>query len=204
MIKKSKYISLSLFFIFLLLGVFTVKEQSNLLNISFRLISLLSLISYYVLTVKNRNPYFVLALITFLISDVFFSINSSHLLGGIALILSRGFLILVISPDCKKGDKKLLLSIIVLMLLLCAVLLQFYYQDTMFFYISIFVCLALTVLIALTFSILLQSQKKNEYSAMFLGLFLLLFLIPFLEYKKFPRGKLILCYLILLQYFYIS
>lgn len=184
MMKKSKYIALISFFVFFFLGLFTIKEESDLSNTFFRVISLLSLTVYYVLSVKNKNFYFVLALITFLISDAFFSINSSHLLGVIGAILSRSLLIKIIIPDCKNADKKSLFFIIILMTLLCGVLLYFYYEDTILFYTAAFACLTLAILTSLTFSVLLENKKRKKYIAMFLGISLFIISDAFFGIQK--------------------
>lgn len=172
MIKKSKYIALILFFVFFLLGLLSIKEESNLPNTIFRVVSLSSLLVYYLLSVRNSNFYFVLVLIAFLVSDALFSVDFSHLWGVVTVVISRGFLIKVIIPDSKNVEIKPLYSLIILMLFLCGVLLYFYYKNTFFFYTAAFSTLSLAILTSLTFLILLENKKRKEYIAMFLGVFL--------------------------------
>lgn len=173
----TKTISRNTIFLFLfalscVLIPFAIKANNTSFIVFLRVIRIVFLILYYISSTKKYNYLFIISLIPFLISGVFFVYDTSSIYGMFTLILSRILLLKIVIPKKKKIDWKLFTGTVSLFLALGGIVLSLFYSDTFLFYISATTGLVLSVLLSITFMNLLIYKRKMGSTEMFLAIFI--------------------------------
>lgn len=173
----TKTISRNTIFLFLfalscVLIPFAIKANNTSFIVFLRVIRIVFLILYYISSTKKYNYLFIISLIPFLISGVFFVYDTSSIYGMFTLILSRILLLKIVIPKKKKIDWKLFTGTVSLFLALGGIVLSLFYSDTFLFYISATTGLVLSVLLSITFMNLLIYKRKMGTTEMFLAIFI--------------------------------
>lgn len=169
-------IYLFLFVIACLLNLYAIKSSSIYLNVFLRFTRLLFLVLFYNASVEKMNKTFIIVLLVYLISSVFFTFNPTSLYGVLALAFTRiGLLKIALSNNIKRNfDKRLFIIVTVLFVGLGLLVLYLYYNNSAFFYYSFFATLLLIVLASVSFLNLISIQKpSNLYFFIAVALFII-------------------------------
>lgn len=186
--SKYKNLLLILFVVYCFLEGILIGDKKGLAEALLRIPSMLFLWWYYVVSVKKENSNFVFGMVFFVISSFFFTIDFSHLLGIITLLISRLFLIKIVISDLKKTDKTTAFAITALFSVISFVIMYLFYTNTLFFYISALATISLILLASFTFSILLNSKNKSDYVTMFFGVFFFVISDAIFGVQKLNQG----------------
>lgn len=165
-------IFLVLFIISCSLIPLAIEKESTGLVVFLRCARIVLLVLFYITSTQKQSTLFIVSLIPFLVSGIFFVFNSSSIYGMLALIVSRILLIKLVIPQNKKVDWKLFTRITGLFLAVASGILSLFYKNTFLFYISATTGLVLIVLLSLTFMNLLLQSRKSGTLEMFLAVFI--------------------------------
>lgn len=139
-----------------------IKTNNTTYLIIPRTISLLFLGGYYFASVKKVNVYFNFVLFFIVLTGSLFALNHYTLLGLFSLFLLRLSLVILLFSQKEKIDKKAIFTIFLLSILIIGIIMGTMFVDTSFFYLSILTTLVLVFLLAVAFSRLLRSNKKDN------------------------------------------
>lgn len=153
---------LLLFVVACFIEFYAVANDVRDLEIFSRISRIAFLLLVYTYSVREVNRKFVFVLMSFLLSDVLFSVLSVNLYGMLGLVITRIGLINLTLSLTKKIEWKTFGLAMLFFTIVATVILSMFYVNTSFFYASIVTTLALIVLSSVTFMNVVKQNKKED------------------------------------------
>lgn len=150
---------------------YAVAKDIRDLEIFSRISRIAFLLLVYTYSVREVNRKFIFTLMSFLLSDVLFSVMSVSLYGMLGLVITRIALINLTLSLTKKIDWRIFGLAMLFFTVVAIIILSMFYVNTAFFYASLVTTLALIVFASLTFMNMVKLNRRED---------ILLFMVAFL------------------------
>lgn len=162
-----KGLFLFLFVAACLIEFYAVAKDIRDLEIFSRISRIAFLLLFYTYSVVEPNRKWIFILMSFLISDVLFSVISVNLYAMLGLVITRIALINLTLSYIKKIDWKVFGLAMSFFITIAVIILSLFFVNTNFYYASVITTLVLIVFASLTFMNLVRGNKKGDFLLFF-------------------------------------